>query len=535
MNNVKRPWNRQQARQPTARVVRKVVNTGYSEHGANTSKGSMKTWNPMPSSPSADIGGSLSIMHARSRDLYMGNTLANSAVKTARTNVIGAGLKVRPRIDRMILGLSPGEAQAWERYTAKEFDLWAKNKGCDLYKQNNLYDLQDIAYLGQLLNGDAFALIKYRQPTKLNPYHLRIQLIEADLVSNPDCYCYTSSDYNVINTNPSNGNKIVNGVEINSDGAVVAYWICNRYMYDPTNIVESAKWQRVEAYNLETDLPNIMQICHLERPGQYRGIPELAPVIDSLKQIGRYTDAELTTAVIRSFFSLFFTQNKEASAVIGGFPIEGNYEHEKRETLDPKFLELGPGTMNTLPQGYDVKSMGSNVNASNYDIFVTHLLKQVGASLEIPYEVLIKSFNASYSASRAALLQAWTAFKTRRQWFVRDFCQPIYEIWLAEAIALGRIKAPGYFEEPLKQAAWSNSLWYGPVMGVLDPVKEIQAAKLRISTGLSTREKESLEMTGTEYEENFEQLARENDQARALGLKFSGEEMNDSEVLENQE
>lgn len=524
--NQRRSWQKKQEliRQPTVKnkvannKVGNTVNLGYSEHAANRRKGSLRSWNPLPSSANADISSNLGIMHARSRDLFMGNTVANGAVKSSRTNVIGAGLKVRPRIDRKLLGLSAVDAQKWEQQTAKEFELWAKSKDADLYKQNNFYDLQDIAYLSQLLNGDVFALTKYRKSNNLNPYHLRIQLIEADLVSNPHQYNYNTSDYSVEAKNDKNGNRIISGVEINKDGAVVAYWLCNKYLYDPTNTNEEVKWQRVVAVNNLTDLPNIMQICHFERPMQYRGVPELAPVVDSLKQIGRYTDAELTTAIIKSYFSLFFTKDKDANGAFGDFPVDGNYDEE---TLDPKFLELGPGTMNTLPTGYDVKSIGASSNMSNYDIFVNHLLKQIGSSLEIPYEVLMKSFNSSYSASRAALLQAWTAFKMRREWFVRDFCQQVYEIWLAEAISLGRVKALGYFEDPAIKAAWNNALWYGPVMGVLDPNKEVKAAKERIGAGLSTREKESLEMTGTQYEENFEQLAREKEQIEDLKITVS--------------
>lgn len=63
--------------------------------------------------------------------------------------------------------------------------------------------------------------------------------------------------------------------------------------------------------------------------------------------------------------------------------------------------------------------------------------------------MLIKEFNSSYSASRGALLEAWEAFKMRRKWFVDDFCQPVYEMFLAEAVALGRINAPGFFTDPL--------------------------------------------------------------------------------------
>ena len=46
------------------------------------------------------------------------------------------------------------------------------------------------------------------------------------------------------------------------------------------------------------------------------------------------------------------------------------------------------------------------------------------------------------------MLEAWEAFKMRRKWFVDDFCQPVYEMFLAEAVALGRINAPRLLHGP---------------------------------------------------------------------------------------
>ena len=141
---------------------------------------------------------------------------------------------------------------------------------------------------------------------------------------------------------------------------------------------------------------------------------------------------------------------------------------------------------------------------------------QIGAALGLPREVLSGSFKASYSASRAALLQANDEYKRRRTWFVRDFLRPVYEMFLTEAVALGRIEAAGYFEDAVMRRAWSECEWYGPALGILDPVKEMQAAKLRIEQGLSTREKEAAELTGTSYERNVEQLKMEEEMLNGI-------------------
>lgn len=94
-------------------------------------------------------------------------------------------------------------------------------------------------------------------------------------------------------------------------------------------------------------------------------------------------------------------------------------------------------------------------------------------------------------------------------WLTNDLCRPVYEIWLAEAVALGRIKAPGFLTDPLIRQAYLGSEWIGPSQGMLDPTKEIQAAVLA-TNGLSTHEQEAIKLNGSEFTTNIDKLAIEN-------------------------
>lgn len=518
-------------------VNRKVVNTGYSDGGASYKKPALAGWDPFRSSPKSDIDSNLSTLRGRSASIVMNTPIGSGAINTSKTNVIGVGLRLSAKCKHEYLGISPEEARAWNKKTMEEFDLWASSKHCDLYKKNNFYDMQDIAYAAQLIDGDSFVLLKYRMPNEVQPYSLRIQLFESSRVCNPNITVLSGmSPLTVECKNQKNNNRIINGVEIDNDGAVVAYWVANRVPYDPTELNCNITWERVEAFGEKTGYENILQIAHDERPEQYRGVPYLAPVIEVLKQISRYTEAELTAAIIKSFFTLFFTEN-----IPNGDGFESFLQNRQNgEELDLSFMELGPATMNCLPMGYDVKGIDAGRSLSTFEPFTNQLIKQIGSSIGQPYEVLMKAFNSSYSASRAALLQAAAEFKTRRIWFSRDFCQPTYERWLTEAIALGRIEAPGFFDDPLKRKAWCNADWYGPVMGVIDPVKEAEGANRRIQLGFSTRERETAEMTGEDFDENIKTLASEERAIKASGATIAigdspskGGEKEDEEVLDS--
>lgn len=124
-------------------------------------------------------------------------------------------------------------------------------------------------------------------------------------------------------------------------------------------------------------------------------------------------------------------------------------------------------------------------------------------------ELVLKTFKNSYSASRASLLEGWKGFRMRRQWLADDFCRPLYEVWMSEAVARGRIYAPGFFSDPAIRAAYLGSEWIGPSQGQIDPVKEITAEILACGEGFSTHEQSTIRLNGGQWDANVEQLQRE--------------------------
>ena len=489
-----------------ARPVR-PANKGYGDAGASYAKKALKGFIAASGSPREDIDAHNYTLRQRARMLYMATPVATSAIKTNRTNVIGCGLQLKSRINRVKLGLTPEQAKEWQRKTEEEFELWAANKrNCDAIGVNNFYTAQQLALASCLLSGDMIVLLKHEDPTVLNPYGLRFHMIEADRVSTPTAMTAGSSFFaNMTQGETKEGNRIYDGIEVDKNGRIIAYWIRNTYPFQQT--ADKTEWKRVLATGEETGLPNVLHVMETERPEQYRGVSYLAQVIEPLLQMRRYTDSELTAAVVESFFTAFIKTeadpNENPYNEVGGDGTE-------QVSDDPNEYEMGPGQINIMKPGEDVVFGDPKRPAGGFDGFVVAICKQIGAALEIPADLLLKSFNASYSASRAALLEAWKAFKMRREWFADDFCRPLYEVWMAEAVARGRIIAPGFFSDPAIRAAWLGSEWIGPTQGQLDPVKEITAEQLACENGFSTREQSTIRLNGGSFEANAEQLVDEN-------------------------
>jgi lambda family phage portal protein len=497
-----------------ARAMSKLVvrNSGYSAGGASSAKTSMKKWAASSGDTRTDIETNLLTLRQRSRELFMTSGIARAALNRLETNVIGSGLRLRALPDAEVLGMDREQATVWARQVEREWALWANSRDCDALGLDTFAELQQIAFLSWLQSGDVFALLPMR-PLPWMANDLRVQLVEADRVSTPQDK--TSED------------RYHDGVEVDGNGRVIAYHFCNRH---PLSITKDKnthqQWKRIPARGPETGRPNVLHLRAAERPEQYRGVPLLAPVIEDLKQISRYKEAELMAAVISAMYTVFITSTTPQTPLGEAFvdeeevaaDVEAGVEARASSQDSANEIALGNGAVMALNADEDVKFADPTRPNASFDAFVGAAAREIGASINVPSELLLLQFTSSYSASRAALLEAWKAFRKWRSWMVNDFCQPIYAEWLIISVLTGRIAAPGIFDDAITAAAWLRAEWNGPAAGQIDPTKEVAAAVTRVENGFSTRTREAAEINGSDYEANITALADENARAEDAGV-----------------
>jgi lambda family phage portal protein len=499
-------------------AIEQFTNSGYSHGGASRRQTWAEKYDATSYSARSDIEENRKTLRERTRDLAMNAPIGTAAVNVTRTNVVGAGLIPKPKIDYEFLGISQEEAMALQQKIKKEFDLWASGTFCDANDQHSFYELQQIAFADWLKNGEEFALIQYEDEQEYMPYQLRIKLIEADRVCSPGSM---NAEYFGYDITKKDGNVIMNGLELDQKGKVVAYWISSTFPGEHSN-TKRQTWTRVAKRGSKTGNQNILHVFNAERAEQYRGVPFLAPVIHIIKQMTRYTEAEVMAAVVNSMFALFVTT--ETGNDMGGF---GGVDEEDDMTPasrdDDDHIKLGTGTVSFLKDGESIQAVESAHPGGNYGSFIESMAMQVGAALEIAPEVLLKKFNASFSASKGAINETWKSFTMRRKWFVNDFCQQIYDMWFSEAVAKGRINAPGYFLDPMIAKAYTKATWNGTAQGYLNPVAEVNAAVTRIQNGLSTHEDECAAMNGSDFEDNIRTLKGENERLLEVNKEDTNE------------
>lgn len=492
------------ARRGSARLRNRIFQALSGSYiGAQRGRRSMSQWITTSADADADAIYDLPTLRERSRDLIRNAPIATGAIGTALSNVVGTGLKLQSRIDYEYLGLTEEAADEWQNNVEREWRLFSESQECDYARTLNFAGIQSLAFRQALENGDVFVLTP-RLARGRTPYNLRLQIIEADRVCNQ-------------NRAPDKAGLIAGVEKDERTGAPIRYHIMNQHPDSPYVSSKSGySWEVLDAFGPKTGLRNVLHLYDMLRPGQTRGIPFLAPVIETLKLLDRYRDAELMAAVVSGLFTVFI--QSESRGALDDIDITNGMGDETGAESTDKDLKLGSGAIVGLGKGETISTADPTRPNARFDPFVKSILEQVGSALNIPYEVLIRHFTSSYSASRAALLEAWRFFKTRRTWLVFSLCQPVYEIWLYEAIAGGRIAAPGFFADPLVQKAYANAVWVGDSPGYVDPEKEVGSARERIDGLLSTYDEETALLTGGDFEANMRQRRKEKRMIEQAGV-----------------
>ena len=477
------------------KVARSKTNYLNRYDGASKSDRSMRNWKTVKNTANDDILPDLDALIERSRDLDQNNPIATGINKTKGTNVVGTGLKYHARIDRDVLSLTEEQADEWEATAEREFVMFFGGKDVDITRQNEGGELTRMVYDQKNLNGGSLILF-VDSPVRGRPYRKRIQIIEIDRLSNPNGAPDTDT--------------LAGGIETDAFGAPKTYHIANE---GSNSLAAATKWEPIPAISPKTGLPNLLHVYHKKRPGQARGVPDIHAVIKSLHIVGKYITSEQISAEMSSNFTIFI----ETPEGDGSLDYSLIADETGQKSTD-KDLKMAPGLIVDLAKGEKVHDSNPGRPNPNFDPFFMANMKIIAMGVELPLEIIMKFFSASYSASRGAKLEAWTTFMSERGFIVKNFLKPVVDVWMYEAVASGRLSAPGFFTNPTIRKAYSGCVFIGSAMGHVDEVKAIKAAIDRITSGISTISEETTLITGGDWEVNHKQAVKERKKRIADGL-----------------
>lgn len=463
----------------------------------------LSTWLPPLQSATGELDGERDTIAARAYDLERNDGIAGGAMQTYVDNIVGIGLRLSARPDYRALGRTKEWADEWSRTVEANWRTFANSLDFDAGRSMSFGGHSAIMLRTALLDGDALALGMWLGPERRPGARWST--------------CILGIDPARLATPPGkmDGMGIHGGVEVLPEtGEPLAYWIRRAHPGDIYLDGYVDEFERVPA-RTAWGRRRVVHLFDRQRYGQVRGKSVLAKVMSAFKMLSHYQRIELQTVIVNSMIAAFIETPLPPDQIAELF---GSAEKltASRNAWDVR-LE-GAGVIPLHPGDRLAPFMPTRPNGA-YEQFVTAVHRYISTGLNIPYELLMKDFSkTNYSSARAALLEAWRFFHAKREWLGAHWATPIYEMWLEEAIARGLVDDPGYRDNRTAVCACS---WIGPGRGWVDPVKEADAARIRMDSSLSTLERECAEQ-GLDWEEVLEQRAREQALAEELGLPVPG-------------
>ena len=437
-------------------------------------------------------GGDLQTLRNRSRDLNRNEAIAAGVTDAMVNNTIYTGIKPQSQIDYEAIGITEQQAQTFQRQAERAYRRWSSGKWATADMSANADQLQALV-MRQVFESGEFLGVRRAIRRRQSPYLLAVQAVEPDRLSTP-------SDA------PPNTSM---GITKDANGAPTAYHLRETHPGASTYPrLFAGEYKTVSAYDRQ-GRQRVFHVYKRMRPGQSRGVPLFAPVMEQFRILSQYIEATLVAARVAACFGAVVKTDYAYGAAVGRSD-DTNTDGQRLEGFEPGMIEY-------LAPGQDITQIRPEQPTEAFAPFTESVFRLMGAGLGLPYEIILRDFSkTNYSSARSALLQAYRIFTEWQQLVIDDYCQPLWELLLEEAWARGELSAPG-FEQSFHE--YTRAQWIPPGWAWVDPLKEAQAYQLMESIG-ATSKAEVCAAQGKDWEAVAEQQAREKQRYEDLGLSY---------------
>ena len=447
-------------------------------------------WRQSTQSADGTLRMSLPVLRNRSRELAENNDYVAGYLELLSNKVIGArGIKLQSKVK--------GGDGRFDREAnlaiETAFAAWGKRGVCDVTGRLSWVELQRLCLNSVARDGEVFVrIVKQRN---INRFHFALQVIEADMVPVDK------------NDQLSNGNTIRMGVELNQFDKPVAYHVLERHPGNGAFGITAGKTIRIPA-------DEMLHLYRQLRPGQTRGIPWTSSVMTRLHHMGAYEEAAIINARTGASKMGFFTRGLDAADMPGEYDSNGNLINE-----------VEPGSLETLPKGYDFKPFDPAYPSNEYDPFIKRQLK--GASCGRPgasYADLSNDLESvSFSSIRTGTINARDSYRVLQQLLIDQLCNPVFEGWLESSLIFGLIVVVSTKRGPNAVLSVANFEKYNAAQFVgrgwdwVDPYKDQLSNTEGLGNRTTTRSAICAEQ-GNDFEDILADLAREKELADQYGI-----------------
>lgn len=383
-----------------------------------------------------DIMRSLHLLRERSIDAYKNNPSVFKAIRTIQNNVIGTGIMPTPVP-------AAGDTKKLTDTEIKKikaaWEWFVKNSDFDSFF--NIYGLQSIGMRTIAMQGEIF-VVRQRDASKENIVPFKLQILSPHMCDHQK---------NSFATLRSPDNYIVQGVEFDSRGRKVGYWM---HEYNPNN--EFA----LKLAPKFVPAADVIQVFYKEFPEQVRGIPFGTSAMLNMRDLSDYEDAALMAMKV-SACHVAFTSSPANDSGIG----------EESDVIEVDHME--PGMIQKLPNGETV-TFNKPPTPGGYAEYVSKNQQKSAAGYGITYEQLTGDMgNVNFSSGRMGWIEAQRQIEDWQfNMFIPQFCEKIWD-WFIEGLLIKNVISRKVAAE-----------WTPQGREMIDPVKEMNGLILELKAGL---------------------------------------------------
>ena len=437
-------------------------------------------------SANAEIRPNLELLRNRCRALSRNNDYAKRYLNLLVTNIVGHnGIRYQSKARG-----GDGRLDALNTELEKLFIRWCKKENCTVSGDMSFVDAQKVFI--ETLARDGEILVEF-VPTN-NDFGMSIKLIEAD---------HLEHQYN---DKLDNGNVVYMGIEFDQQDRPVRYHVLKNHPYEDATFKERKKIRRIIPSS------DILHCYMKDRPSQVRGYPLMSSVVERLHNLDSFEHSAVINAKISASKMGFFTMPQGGDDYVGE-----DYENEYQPVMDAT-----PGSFETLPEGYDIRTVDWNYPTSHYESFHKQVLRGIASGLNVDYVSLANDLTGvSYSSIRQGTMAERDHYKVLQAFMVEHFIRPVFERWLKTLMLQDNNLFLDYTEDRYNKFA-DASVWIPRAFHYVDPQREIQANINALQNGLITMQ-DVQNSYGRDLEEVFDQIDREKQLAEEKGIQTAFE------------
>ncbi len=433
-------------------------------------------WQAGSGGPNRVLQHSLSTLRNRSRAAQRDNPWLANAVHKLVTHEVGTGVTLRSGVKDNAL-----------RETIDT--LWqASSKQLDPEGLLSFGALQAQAVRARRVAGEVFIR---KRPRRLNAdlaVPLQLQVLEAEFV--PETLDYDRA----------NGNRVRAGIEFNRHGQRTAYWMHREHPQD--DHPDLGRLVRVPARDVIHHYTPI-------RPGQRRGIPDVAQALLSAHTFDQYEDAELVRKQTRAPITGVLTRPEPYDEDFAFDPYSGDAIQGV-----PSLTDVPPGNILSALPGESLTLFDSDKTGEGFAVYARSVLLKIAAGWGIPYELMTGDWEkVNDRLVRAILNDFQRAIEAAQEHLlIHQVCTQTWHWWLDAAVWSGRLSIPGYAHNKAQYQALQA---HAQGWRYIHPEQDINAKIKAVQHGFTSRQQIIEEQPGLTMTEIDQQRAQDDFQPDA--------------------